>query len=303
MTFLVLAVVVAGIILVWRLRHRAIWRAANDVVAARLPLGSDRIVRGAHPIHERGNREAGAALLLHGFGDTPQSLSHLARRMVDAGWTVSVPLLPGHGRTLAAFHRSHASDWMHHARAAFQDLRARHSTIVVCGQSMGAALAIELAVTEKPAAIALLAPYVAMSPLGTAIARLWPLVQALYPVLRTRDGRSIHDDAAEAQSLAYGYTTPRLLSELHSVMARARGHLSALRIPTLIVHSREDNRVSAEDVLRAAARITHPVKSLHWMTRCGHVLTADFCKDAVAAIVIDWFDRCTTSEHAATQTR
>ncbi|MGQ0640283.1 MAG: alpha/beta hydrolase [Gemmatimonadaceae bacterium] len=301
MTVAAIAAVVVVMALAWRSRRRALWRIADRLVTARLPLGSDGIVRGAQPILEGGHQRA--VLLLHGFGDTPQSLAHLARRLADAGWSVSAPLLPGHGRTLEAFNRSHSHDWITCAQDAFGALAARYSSVVVCGQSMGAALAIELAATQQLAGLALLAPYIAMPRSGRAIARAWPLVEGVYPVLRIRDERSIHDAQAGAQSLAYGYTTPRLVRELRDVMLHARRQLPAIRTATLIVHSREDNRVPPEDVLRAAALIEHPVKSLHWMGGCGHVLTADYCRDAVASLVIDWFERCRTHERAATTAR
>jgi carboxylesterase len=301
--FVVLAALaaLAAATVLWRARRRTMWRAADRSVSARLPLGADGIVRGAEPFFEGGHRRA--ALLLHGFGDTPQSLAHLARRLADAGWTVSVPLLPGHGRTLDEFSRTGAEDWLAHVRQAFEELSARHFPVVICGQSMGALLAIELAVDHRVSALALLAPYISMPWAVQSVAIVWPAVQGLYSVLRTHDGRSVQDPSAEAQSLAYGYTTPRLVSELRGLMRRARRRLPEIRTATLIVHSREDNRVPAADVRRAAALIAHPIKALQWMTGCGHVLTADYGKDVVADLVIDWFERCTAREGAPTTAR
>jgi carboxylesterase len=270
-------------------------------VSARLPLGSDGIARGAQPLFHGGHKRA--VLLLHGFGDTPQSLAHLAGRLRDAGWTVSAPLLPGHGRTLKEFNGSMASDWRRHAAHALNELTARYTPVVVCGQSMGAAVAVDLAVTQRCDALALLAPYIAMPRSGDAVAASWPIIELAYPVIRIRDERSIQDADAGAQSLAYGYTTPRLVRELRAVVRRAQRQLPAVRTPTLVVHSREDNRVPPQAVQSAVERIGGAAKALHWMTGCGHVLTADYCKDAVASLVVDWFEQCTTHEGAATEAR
>ena len=108
-----------------------------------LPLGSDGIIRGAQSIYHGGHSRA--ALLLHGLGDTPQSLTTLASRLAEAGWTVSAPLLPGHGRTLAQFSASGATQWVTAAAEAYNELARQHAVVVVCGQSMGALIAIELA--------------------------------------------------------------------------------------------------------------------------------------------------------------
>lgn len=301
MTLFIILTILAALVVLWRPRRRALWHAADQVVRARLPLGTDGVVLGAQPLLAGSHKRA--VLLLHGFGDTPQSMAYLAQRLTDAGWTVAAPLLPGHGRTLEHFNNSRASDWRRHATRALRALAERHAPVVVCGQSMGAALAIELAASERCEALALLAPYIAMPRSGEAVALTWPLIEALYPVVRIRDDRSIQDAEAGAESLAYGYTTPRLVRELREVVRRAQRHLPEVRTPTLVVHSREDNRVPPYEVSRAVDRITRAEKSLHWMTGCGHVLTADYCKEAVASLVVDWFERCTTSERTATEAR
>ena len=61
------------------------------------PAGGDGPVFGAQSA--RGDR---AILLLHGYNDAPTALDGVARRLQRAGWTVSEPLLPGHGRSLEA---------------------------------------------------------------------------------------------------------------------------------------------------------------------------------------------------------
>ena len=300
MSFLIIGVVAAAVLAVQLLRGAA-WRAAERAVAERFPLGSDGVIPGAQAIYYGGHPRA--ALLLHGFGDTPQSLEFLAQRLANAGWSVSVPLLPGHARTLKQFDASRASDWVQAAHGAYEDLMRKHETVVLCGQSMGADLALEMESARPVPALVLLAPYIAMPAIARLGATLWPFFQWVVPIIYTRDRRSLHDPEAGAKSLAYGYTSPRLLSELWKVVRHARRHLAQVRSPTLIVHSRQDNRVAAADVAAAAALIEHPVKSIQWVSGCGHVLAADYCKDTVATLVIDWFERCTSSQGAATTAR
>jgi carboxylesterase len=301
MGYLLAAALVGIAWLAWRPFYRERWRAAEAEISQRLALGSDNIVRGAESI--RAGATPRAALLLHGFGDTPQSLSYLAQRLVDAGWTVSAPLLPGHGRTLHALHASRAADWLKCAREEFDALAATHRSVVVCGQSMGAALALDVAAERKIQSLALLAPYIATPFALRAAAVLWPVAQAILPVIRTLDARSIQDPAARAKSLGYGYTTPHLLAELAGLVRRANARLRDVRVATLIVHSREDNRVPVAEVQRAVTSIPYPDKSLHWVTGCGHVIAADYCRDSVATLVVDWFERVAASQDTAAHTR
>ena len=55
---------------------------------ARLAVGPDGIIPGAGPIDlpVAGNGRAPAALLLHGFGDTPQTLAYLAASLRGTSW-------------------------------------------------------------------------------------------------------------------------------------------------------------------------------------------------------------------------
>ena len=73
------------------------------LVASRLPPGPRGIIPGAEPLALTPPGAPMGVVLLHGFGDTPQTLASLARALCAAGLDVDVPLLPGHGRTLREF--------------------------------------------------------------------------------------------------------------------------------------------------------------------------------------------------------
>lgn len=295
---LVSAAALVGVL--WVARNRRLG-AADRAVTDHLPLGSDGLIAGAQSVSHAGH--ARAALLLHGFGDTPQSLGPLAERLVEAGWSVSVPLLPGHGRALSDFCTSRAEEWAAAAEQSFDDLAKRHQIVVICGQSMGAALAISLARKRHVPALVLLAPYIAMPARARAAAMAWPVAELLTPIVKTRDPLSIRDPGAAERSLAYGYVTPRLLGELWQVVRAARRDARHVHAATLIVHSREDNRVPMHEVASLAAQLPHPVKALHWLSGCGHVIAVDYCREAVATLVLDWLDRCTATQGATTAAR
>src|SRR3954452_4736181 len=92
------------------------------------------IIEGAQTIDLQEEGSPGV-LLLHGFGDTPQTLSLLARRLHKSGYSVYAPLLPGHGRNMVAFEGSRARDWVAAAREAYEQMRLRHDTVSLVGLS------------------------------------------------------------------------------------------------------------------------------------------------------------------------
>lgn len=267
-------------------------RALERATAARLPVGPDGIILGAEPIALDGPTDRGV-LLLHGFGDTTQSVQALACALHARGYTVRAPLLAGHGRTLAEFAAGDAEAWMTGARVALRALRDRCSQLFLAGQSLGGALAA-LLVSESPElhvrALALLVPYLEMPPAVRAIAPLSPLLQAAIPYVTTHDERSIHDAEARARSLSFNATTPHLAGELLALSGRARAVLPSIAVPTLYLQARSDNRIAPAVAERAFAALGAAEKQLVWLDGCGHVIAADSSRDRVAELVTAWFD-------------
>lgn len=283
---------IAGVVAVaWVLRTRArnieVFESHN---AKRRPVGANGIVIGAEPVFLKGS-PTHAVLLMHGFGDTPQSVRPLADALHAVGWTVNSILMPGHGRPLREYAAVDASDWIGYAEQAYRELCATHSTVVVCGISMGAALTVILASKhfEIPAVV-LLAPYLVMPrdmKTKTMAARLLSFV---VPYHENKGGdRSIHDSVARGRTLGTGVVTGRSLNGLREISVRAQQALPLVKARALYLQSREDNRINADDAVVSFARLGSAVKEQRWLTGCGHIITVDFCKDEVARQVIEWF--------------
>ena len=278
MLFVVLALGVIGVVL--RERHL---RAMEQLVRARRRMGSDGVAIGAAGfVLERAR--APAILMLHGAGDTPQTLRYLADAMHARGFHVSVPLLPGHGRSIRDFRRVTADALTLAARQHYDELRASHEWVGMIGLSMGGALAVQIAAThhELPA-LGLLAPYLSM-PRGVVRAAQWSRVWELFaPVVRSTEGVSILDPEERERNLAYGVFTASALRALYETMRRADAALPRVTSPTIMIQSRRDNRISVEDGERSFARLGAHEKCLEWTNEGAHIITVDFGRDAVIA--------------------
>ena len=278
------------------------WRAAvrarfELVHARRFRFDAHGIVQGAAGFTMRAPEDDGvsrrAVLLLHGFNDTAQSMAYLANRLRARGYTVRVPLLPGHGGDLATMsNASRAVRWRVAALAEYDALCHEYDSVMVVGQSMGGALSILLAI-ERPElpALVLLAPYVGMPQnLQWKVFGAWVARVAL-PYLRSEGGEtSIHDPVARAESLGADVVTARTLTELRRVAEDAEAVLSRVWVPTLYVQSREDNRIAARDAEAHFAALGSADKCQQWLTGCGHIISADYCRDEVASLTADWLD-------------
>src|SRR5215475_336047 len=90
-------------------------------------------------------------LLCHGFTGSPQSLRPWAEYLSEAGLSVSLPRLPGHGTTWQEMSRTRWEDWFAEVNRAFDELQSRTDEIFVMGLSMGGCLALRLAEIHRPA--------------------------------------------------------------------------------------------------------------------------------------------------------
>jgi carboxylesterase len=249
---------------------------------------TDSILSGAETIdlQEEGSH---GVLLLHGFGDTPQTLALIARRLGKSGYGVLAPLLPGHGRSMMAFRRSRADEWIDAAREALAQMRNRYATVSVIGLSMGAALAVLIAAeTSAIASLVLIAPYLGMPPqIRIAAATHW-LWGSFVGEINARNPRSVRDPIERERNLAYGSVTGRTLYELSKVVRGARKALPRVTAPTLVILSKEDPRVAPGVAEFALKKLGARDKKLVWTEGAGHIITVDYGRERVFSEAENW---------------
>lgn len=265
-------------------------RRVERAYQSRFPVSTDGIAAGAEPFTLRADGGR-ALLLLHGSGDTPQTLRFLAERLHAEGFTVHAPLLPGHGRSPRAFTTVSADAYMATARAALETVRREGQWLGIVGLSMGGALAARLAAESPDAeALVLLAPYLSPPVTVEVAARTgWLWGQAL-TYMPGRGDASVHDPMARNESRAYGVFPPAALAALVETAAAGRRALASVTAPTLVVNSREDIRIPTALAESGLETLRAPTER-HWVAGCGHVITVDYCRDAVARLVVEFLVR------------
>ena len=256
-------------------------------MADRQPVDAS-IIKGAEAIDMREEGSHGV-LLLHGFGDTPQTLSLFAKHLSRAGVGVFAPLLPGHGRSMAQFTSSRADEWISAAEDAFVEMRSRYRTVSITGLSMGGALAVITAARyHDVASLVLFAPYLGMPRwLRVAAMTQWVWGRFVGPVSASSP-LSIHDPIEREKNLAYGQVTGRTIRELARVVRRAHRSLKSVTAPTLIIQSREDPRVSPAVAERALKNLASTEKQIIWTTGAGHIITVDYGRERLFGEAERW---------------
>ncbi|HVZ77029.1 MAG TPA: alpha/beta fold hydrolase [Gemmatimonadaceae bacterium] len=234
---------------------------------------------------------APAVLLVHGAGDTPQTLRGLGAYLHARGFAVAAPRLPAHGTSIREFRHVSSRALRDAVHRAHEALRAEHRWVAIVGLSMGGALsAIETASERDVPALVLLAPYLDLPLPIRIVSHLGWLLGPLLPYFSAEDSRSVRDPRAATESRAYGVFTPAGLRTLREVADGARAVLPRIVAPTLIIQSRQDNRVAERVAEQAFAALGPADKRLEWISDGGHVITVDYGRDRVFAAVADWLD-------------
>jgi carboxylesterase len=203
-----------------------------------MPRGSIvPVLPGAEPFVADGGPVG--VVLSHGFTATPRSVLPWAQHLATAGYTVRLPLLPGHGTTWRDANRSTWRDWYGEIRRAYDEVAARCDTVFAAGLSMGGTLVARLA-EELPDALAgvvLVNPSLATERFDARFARY---VGRLVP---SRPGFGSDIKAPHEPTLGYDRTPVRAFASLQQLWRVTGADLHRITAPVLMFRSVEDHVV------------------------------------------------------------
>jgi carboxylesterase len=248
---------------------------------------SEPIREGAEPFSAAGGPIG--VLVLHGFTGSPQSMRPLAKALAAEGFTVELPLLPGHGTSVHDMLATRWSDWSSAADAAYSDLAGRCARIVVAGLSMGGTLAIWLAERYRDVA---------------GIILVNPLVDPPAPSFREML-RGMLDSGAEslpaigsdiamqgAVESAYEATPIEPMLSMFEAVDGIAAELGEVSCPVLLLSSRSDHVVPSESGDLLVERASGPLERV-WLERSYHVATLDYDAPEVETRAVEFVRKVT----------
>ncbi len=250
---------------------------------------SDPILPGAEPFSAAGGPSG--ALVLHGFTGNPQSMRPIAQALAAAGFTVELPLLPGHGTSVEDMLQTSWDDWSQAAERAYLDLAGRTERVVVAGLSMGGTLSCWLA-ARHPEIAGLICVNPAVEPPAASFLEILQGFQDTGAPTMAGIGNDIAKP--DTKELAYEATPIAPLRSLMAAIADLEPHLADIRCPLLLFNSPQDHVVPASAADLLAARVSGPVERVV-CERSYHVATLDFDGPGIAAGTVDFARKVTAT--------
>lgn len=229
-------------------------------------------------------------LVLHGFTGSPKSVRPWGQTLADAGWSVRVPRLPGHGTRWQDMNVTTWEDWYAEAERSFEELAASCRSVYVMGLSMGGSLTLRLAEQRNDiAGIALVNPAVHSE---RADRHLLPLLQRVIPSFP-----GISNDIAKegVDEGAYDKIPLKAAHSLSKLWSLVKADIHKVSQPLILFRSTQDhvvepsnaafilNHVSSADVTEVVLENSYHVATLDHDAPIIFEQSADFIRRTLPA--------------------
>jgi carboxylesterase len=225
----------------------------------------------------RGDNAHIGIVLVHGFTGSPASMRPWAHTLVEQGYSVRVPRLPGHGTKWQDLNEVSWSQWPDRVVKDLEDLRKTCSKVFIFGLSMGGCTTLNVAENHPVDGLVLVNPMIHIPGIQIKFA---PILAMLKPGMP-----SVGDDIKKPDVTEWGYDVlpTKGVIQLNKMLKITKANLGKVTAPTLLFHSVDDHvlPISNSDIIMAG--IGTKEKQRIEMTNSYHVATMDYDADLIFA--------------------
>jgi len=222
------------------------------------------------------NKEVGI-LLVHGFTGSPASMRPWAEYLNQRGYTVKVPLLPGHGTTPHDLNLVKWQEWPAKVESDLQELLRTCRKVFICGLSMGGGTTLNIATrySRELAGIILVNPMIHVKFVPHQLA--W----AISRFQKMRD--SVGDDIKRPGITEYGYDAlPSVgVYQLLKMLHYTRKRLHDVTAPMLLFHSVDDHTLPVTNTEIVMKGVGSRQKQRIELVNSYHVATLDYDQEVI----------------------
>ena len=216
-------------------------------------------------------------LLVHGFTGAPPSMRPWGEFLHSKGYTVRVPLLPGHGTKPEDLNEVEWQEWPAKVIDELSELQETCDTIFLVGLSMGGGTVLNVATTNNEAikGLILVNPWIHLK--GVT-------VEVSFLVSRFRKMRaSVGNDIKRPGVTEWGYdaTPMRGVYQALKMLRITRKNLPTVTVPVQLFHSVEDHTLPVSNTEIILAEIGSKAKTRIELVNSYHVATLDYDQELI----------------------
>jgi len=216
-------------------------------------------------------------VLVHGFTGSPAAMRPWAEFLNARGYSVRVPLLPGHGTKPADLNQVEWPEWPAKVKAEIAELNKHCSKIFVAGLSMGGGTTLHVAseLGDQLTGIILVNPMIHVRGVSPALA---------FVVSRlVKFGKSVGNDIKRKGVTEYSYDKLpyRGIHQLLTMLKLTRAALPSIKVPMQLFHSVDDHTLPVSNTEIIMREIGSANKARIELLNSFHVATLDHDSDLI----------------------
>jgi carboxylesterase len=217
------------------------------------------------------NKEIGI-VLVHGYTGSPSSMRPWAEYLNKKGYTVRVPLLPGHGRKPEDLHEVKWQEWPDKVESELDELEKSCVKIFICGFSMGGGTTLHVAGRNSRAlsGIILVNPMIHIPFVGTKLAYLYSRIQ------KFRDSSGDDIKCPGVTQGGYEAMSTKGIHQILQMLKHTRANLQRVSVPMLLFHSVKDHTLPVSNTEIVMKGVGSKIKERIELTNSFHVATLDY---------------------------
>ena len=231
-----------------------------------------------HALGDKKNGHIGV-VLVHGFTGSPAAMRPWAEFLNARGYSVRVPLLPGHGTKPSDLNEVQWPEWPAKVKAEIAELQKQCSQVFVAGLSMGGGTTLHVAAElgDELSGIILVNPMIhvrGISPtLAFAISRV------------VKFGKSVGNDIKRKGVTEYSYDKMpyRGIHQLLTMLQLTRAALPSVKVPMQLFHSVDDHTLPVSNTEIIMREVGSTNKSRIELLNSFHVATLDHDSELIFA--------------------
>ena len=216
-------------------------------------------------------------LLVHGFTGAPPSMRPWGEFLHSKGYTVRVPLLPGHGSTPEDLNDVKWQEWPDKVTKELRELQKSCDTIFLIGLSMGGGTVLNVAESTNDVikGIILVNPWIHLPGITVEISFL----ASRFQKMRSSVGGDIKRPGIS--EFGYDATPMRGVYQALKMLRFTRKNLGAITVPVQLFHSVEDHTLPVSNTEIILAEIGSKDKTRIELVNSYHVATLDYDQELI----------------------
>jgi carboxylesterase len=232
-------------------------------------------------------------LLIHGFTGSPKEMRWMGEYLAEQGYSVLGIRLAGHATHPEDMIRSRLTDWIASVEDGYELLRGLADHVYLIGLSMGGVLSLLMSTQlDVRGVVGISTPYQLPNDWRLNFIEFLSIFQSYMPKSKSPPGSGWFDQEARKGNVSYPQNPVRSVGELNKLITRMRAALPDVKVPVLLIHSKDDQYVLPENLDRVYQDLVGiQDKTKFYVTNSGHVVIRDAARRQVFKAVREFIDR------------